>query len=226
MTPKNLTEWVPELISDIPEVTLPALLYDVRNACIIFCEKTLLWKEDLDRITVVADQSNYTLTAPDNSVIISIDDVKYKQDGEDDDQFTTLTPASENQMDLHSAGSWKYRESSTPSKYWVDKDRVLYLLDIPTEASEEGLLVRVNLKPTRSCTTVEEFLYNDHFDAIAHGAKALLFSRKALPWYDPKLALEHETRFQELIDNAKGIKTDGYTKRPRRVKMRDFLGGA
>jgi len=226
MTTKALTEWWNEVAPDVVAVPMPAVENAVRNACITFCEQTLLWKEELDRINVVADQNNYTLTAPENSVIISVDDVKYKQDGEDDDQFKTLDPASENQLDLHDTGSWKYRTATTPSKYWVDKDRVLYLVNTPTEKSDEGLLVRVNLKPARSCTTIEEFLYNDHFKAIGHGAKADLLSRKAMSWYAPKLALEHETRFQELIDNAKGIKTDGYTKRPRRVKMRDFLGGA
>lgn len=223
MTTKALTLWWEEVAPDVAGVNMPAVVSAVRNACIKFCEDTFLWAADLTRITVEANTQDYTLTAPANSIIIGVDDVKYKQDGLDDDQFVTLDPISENQKNLHDSASWKYRTSPTPSKYFVDRDKKLYLYNIPTVASTSGLLVKVNLKPDRSCTTVEEFLYNDHFSAIGNGAKADLFSRRAMPWFDGKLALVHRALFTNAINNAKPLKTTGYTKRPMRVRMRDFV---
>lgn len=223
MATKALTLWWEDVAPDISGLAMPALVIAVRNACIKFCAETFLWTQDLTRINVVANTQSYALTAPSNSIIIGVDDVKYKQNGVDDDQFITLDPVSENQKNLQDSGSWKYRTSTTPSEYFVDKDRNLLLYRIPTVASTSGLLVKVNLKPDRACTTVDEFLYNDHFDTIGNGAKADLFSRRAMPWFDGQLALVHRALFTNGVNNAKPIKTSGYTKRPMRAQMRDFV---
>ena len=223
MATKALTEWWAEVSPDVIGVPMPAVENAVRNACIEFCKVTLLWTYTLARINVTATQT-YTLTIPaaQYGEIISVDDVKYKQNGLDDDQFVTLDPVSENQEDLHRSGSWKFLTSTTPSGYWLDKDKTLYLDPTPTEASTSGLLVRVNLRPTRACSVVQEFIYNDHFGTIGNGAKADLFARKAMPWYDPNLALAHKEIFENAIDEAKWTKITAYTKRASRARMQDF----
>ena len=224
MATKNLTEWWAEIAPDVAGVPMPAVQNAVRNACIEFCKVTLLWTYSLTRITVAADTQDYTLTIPDAQYgnIISVDDVKYKQNGLDDDQFVTLDPVSENQKDLHRSGSWKFLTSTTPSGYWLDKDKTLYLDPTPSVASTSGLLVRVNLKPTRATTVVQEFIYTDHFETIGNGAKADLFARKAMSWYDPNLALAHKTIFTNAIDDAKWTKITAYTKRESRARMQHF----
>jgi hypothetical protein len=223
MATKALSEWMPDVVSDVPGVTLPALEHSVRNACIKFCEDTLLWTYELTRISIVASQQSYTLTAPSDSVIISADDVKYKQDGLSDDQFVTLDPISENQEDLINFGSWKFKTAPTPTYYYLDKDKKLYLIDTPSVKSDAGLLVRVNLKPDRACSSVQQFLYDDHFETIGYGARADLLSRRAQPWYDPNLALTFNGLFRNAIDDAKLLKQTGYTKRPMMVRMRRFV---
>ena len=123
-----LSAWEPEILPDITNVPRPALENAVRNACIEFCERTHLWTEDLDRITVAADTREYALTEPSGATIILVDDVKYKQDGLDDDQFVTLDPVSENQKNRKDSGSWKYRESTSPSGYYALPDNPTELL--------------------------------------------------------------------------------------------------
>jgi hypothetical protein len=186
----------------------------------------LLWTYDLARINVAADTANYSLSIPggENGEIISIDDVKYKQDGLDDDQFTTLTPASQNQMDLHDNGSWKFITSTTPSSYWVEEDdpSTLYLWRIPTVASASGLLVRVNLRPIRTTITLEDFLFNKYVKEIRDGALSDLFGMKAMPWYDPGESMNRDAKFKSGIANAIITKFTGATKRPLRVKPRDM----
>ena len=203
---------------------MPAVLNAVRNACIKFCEGTLLWTYTLDRISVEANEDEYTLTIPEAQygTIISVDDVKYKIDGADDDQFITLDPLSKNQKDLWDSGSWPFRTSTSSSHYYVDKDKTLFLYMIPTEDSDEGLLVRVNLRPIRTTTVVQTFLYTNHYETIGKGAKADLFARKAQPWYDPNLASMYSVSFHNDINDAMAVKTSGYTKRPSQVRLRDF----
>ena len=221
----NLSSWESQILPDVTGVPYPAIEKAVRKACIDFCEQTLLWTYTLDRITVAANTQSYTLTIPEAQYgeIISVDDVKYKQDGLDDDQFVTLAPISKNQKDLHDTGSWSFRTSATPSGYWIDKDKDILLYNIPTEASTEGLLVRCNMRPTKTCTTVEDFLYNDHFETIGAGAKGKLFGHKGQSWYDPNLAGTFGSIFRIDINEAKKVKIIGYTKRPLKVRMREWL---
>jgi len=224
----SLTSWAPYILPQITGCPFPALERAVRDAAIGFCEETLLWTYDLTRISVVANQANYTLTVPTNvyGEIISIDDVKYKQNGLDDDQFVTLTPISQNQMDLHENGAWKFLTAATPSNYYIEEDdtATLYLWKKPTEASTSGLLVRANLRPTDTCTTVQDFLYSTFSRVIADGALADLFAMRAMPWYDVVEAVRREMKFREGVAGARMKKATGATKRPLRVKMRAGIG--
>jgi len=220
-----LSSWEPEILPDIPDVPRPALENAVRNACIEFCERTHLWTQDLDRIDVEADTREYALTEPSGAEIILIDDLKYKQDGADDDQFTTLGPISENQKNLQDSGSWKYRDSATPSGYYAlpDNPTEVLLYNIPTVASSEGLLVKVCLRPSRDCTTVQDFIYKSHFKTIGLGAKADLFARKGQAWYDLKESTKCEYKFINACNDAMVLKMTGATKRATRVQMREFI---
>jgi len=223
----DLTDWSPEILPDIPSAPVPAIKIAIRRAAIDFCRKTLLWTYDLERIDVVATEQSYALTVPADQYgrIISVDSVKYKQDGKDDDQFAFIDPISENQKDLEDpSGAWRYTTGPMPSEFWVDiVDKNLHLLPIPTEDSDEGLLIKVNLKPTNTCDTVPDFLYDDYVQEIGYGALADLFGRKAMDWYDPNQAKDYFLKFITACNNTKTKKITGATKRPLRVKMREWV---
>jgi len=227
MATENISSWETEISIDVQGYSFPAMQKAVRDAAITFCEKTHLWTDDLDRITVVANTPNYALSMPaaiPHGEIIGIDDVKYKQDGMDDDQFVTLDPISENQMDLHDSGSWKWRTSSTPAKYYADKTHaILYLKNTPTLGSADGLLVRAILRPTKDATVLEDFLYNHHYKAIADGAKGYLLSQSAQPWFNAQFAAMFGGTFTTAISEAKGQKIDRGTKRKMSVRMREWV---
>ena len=222
----NLTDWSPDVLPHIMGLPEVALKEGVRNACREFCKETLLWTYELSRIDIVANTRTYDLTIPtaQNAELISAENVKYKQNGADDDQFRTLDPISETQEDLHSSGSWRFTTAPTPNGYWVDPvNKQIHFYQIPTEASSQGLLVLVNLKPNNTTNTVPDFLYSDHKEAIAAGALADLLNRKAMPWYDPVEANRQALEFLRRYSNARWIKTTGLTRRPSRVRMRDWL---
>lgn len=222
----DLTDWNADISFHINNVPEPAVQLAVRKAAIKFCEKTHLWKQDLSRIDVEEDTQDYTLTDPDNSKIICVPEkgVKYKQDGQDDDQFVSLDPTSETQNDIFDSGNWKYATGPTPSEYWVDNvDKQLHLKPVPTADSSEGLLVTVVLKPSDTCTTVPDFIYDDWKDTILQGSLYELYSRKSAPWYDPNLAVYHDSEFKRMCNNAKFNKITGATNKPMRVRMRNFV---
>lgn len=222
-----LSSWETEISVDVVGYTFPAMERAVREAAIKFCKQTELWTDDLDRITVIANQANYTLTVPAalaHGEIIGVDDAKYKQDGMDDNQFVTLDPISENQMDLHDSGSWKWRTSTTPSKYYADKThKTVYLYNIPTAGSAEGLLVRAILQPTKDATVLDDFLYDNHHKAIGDGAKAYLLAQRAQPWFDPQMSGAFAMSFMNAIDAAKWDKIQRGTKSKLSVRMREWV---
>jgi len=229
MATENIDSWETEISIDVQGYTFPAMQKAVRDAAITFCEKTHLWTDDLDRITVVANTPDYDLSlsmpaAIPHGEIIGIDDVKYKQDGMADKQFVTLDPISENQMDLHDSGSWKWRTSSTPAKYYADKTHtILYLKNTPTLGSANGLLVRAILRPAKDATVLEQFLYAQHYKAIADGAKGFLLGQSAQPWFNAQLAVMFGGAFSMAISEAKIQKVDRGTKRKMSVRMREWV---
>lgn len=219
----NLTDWGTEVNAHIPGVPEPTLQVAVRNAARIFCEKTHIWTQDLDRINVEGDTQDYPLSDPSNARVITVPKggVKYKQDGEDDDQFITLEAASELQNDYFNFGNWKFVDAPTPRKYFVDNvNKQISLIPIPTDDSDEGLLVKVTLKPDDTCTTVPDFIYDDWKDVIRDGALGYLFGIKRASWYDPQEMTYRLGFFLRQCNNAKGRKISGATDRPMRVKMR------
>lgn len=226
----NLTAWSPEILTDVMGVPIPALKLAVRNACIEFCERTLLWTYTLTAIDVEEDTADYTLTVPVSlyAEIICTDKVMYKEDGEDDDQFTTLWPISENQSDLGgdagSSDAWKYETASGPTHHWMDiVDKQLHLWPIPEDASTGGLLVSLCLKPNDTTDTVPDFLRRDFRQVIQYGALSYLFGRKATPWYDAAEQTKNESAFINGCNNAMNKKISGATKRPTRIQMREFI---
>jgi len=224
-----MTTWKAEVYPHLVGVPTPGLVNAVRNASREFCKETQLWTYELARISILANDNDYTITIPADQYgeLVVIDNVKYKVDGADDDQFKNLDPISENQMDVddEQSDAWKYQTGSSPTKFWMepDDDATLYLHPIPTVASASGLLVRVFLKPTKTATVVPDFIYYKHEPAITQGALAELFAMKAMPWYDPNLANAWGASFRSSIANARNTKASGLTNRPLTVRMRSFV---
>jgi len=221
---KNITDWLPDVYAEIggndcpPSKIETAIVESIRD----FCDKTLTWKVNLDRISVVADTQSYALTIA-TSDIISIMSVKYKQNGLGDDQFGTLTPITEQDNDVYKQGSWEFLTSSSPSEFWVDSGRTLNLWPTPTDASTEGLLVKVFVKPLVTATEVEDFFYNDHKKAVTLGAVSKLLQETNTPWANIEVGLLKERQYITMCNDAIRIKKTGYTNKPLSVKFRRFV---
>ena len=221
-----LTAWSPEILTQVVGVPVPGIKVAVRNAAIKFCEETLLWTLILDRISIVADTKSYDLALPvsQDGQIINIDNVKYKEDGQADDQFRRLDPISETQRDLIASGSWSFLSSPNPNAYYSDYlNKQLNFYQIPTAASAEGLLVKVNVRPEIDCDDLPDFLYRDYRQQIKHGALSELFGAKAMAWYDIEKGMYHGAMFKDAYADGKQDKITGPTKRPMQVRMRNWI---
>ena len=187
-----------------------------------FCRDTGVWKITLARISTVADTSTYTLVIPTTDGITEtcyIDNVKYKEDGADDDQFRNLTPFTQEEADLYENGSWAFHEAPDPYKFHSNISKQLILYPIPTVASDEGLLVRVVVRPTDAATTCKDVIYIEYKQAIAIGAAANIMNMPNKPWSNAEMAIFYKAQYLARRDEAYQKVKSGYTKSKQQVVM-------
>mgnify|MGYP001240423307 CR=1 FL=1 len=216
---KDVWRYAPE----VPGVTVDDhVLKSVRE----FCDKTLVWRQDLaSRISVVADTYEYAVTAPTGTDVIGLHRVMYKQAGEDDDQFGPLEPMTEDGMDrTHQTGQWRYTEAKQPSKFLYAIGGNIRLIPIPTVASASGLLITAYCKPLITATTVQDFFYTRYLDVIVKGAVYRLLDIPKKPWADIELSKMIEAEFNSMCGSASfENQYSGRTTRKTRIKLSSQL---
>lgn len=215
-----ISNWATDILPKVPGVPWPGFINAVRDAAEEFCKQTLLHSVWLDRISVVASTPEYALALPTAPALYlrlwNVDQVFFKENGADDDQFAPLTPASEQELERVYQTSWRFATGPNPVEYIIAEYNPNYIRfrPIPTLASASGVLIRVNVIPLETATTLEDWLYHRWAGEIAAGALADLYSHKAAPYYDPQASEMWTTTFRDGIANAKLKKISGKTKRP------------
>lgn len=168
------------------------------------------------------------LLAAQSAQIVAIESVKYKMEASDgteldDDQFSFLKPITKESWDRRHTGNWIYRESSGPSGFYIDANRVLYLYPIPTENSVKGLQITAYLEPIRAAISVPDFLYENFYNQILDGAFAYLFRMRGQAWEDVPLSQHHRIKFLQQLNDSKHTKWKGRTTRSLGVTARRFV---
>lgn len=229
MASKDIQDWQPEVRKYIKMPTANESLMDaeVLEICRDFLKETSLWKYDLARISIVADTEEYDFTAIDtdgNNVLVALDVAKYKEDGEDDDQFTDLEITTRETLERDKAASWQFEVADNPSSIYVTKEKKFRLYPIPENASSEGLLLHVVVMPANNATKVPLFVWDDHMRTISLGAASLLMGQTNKPWSNKELADRYWVEYTAKRDEATFQKWAGRTTRRMRVKPRNWAG--
>lgn len=207
----NYTSFLPQVMPYVKDCPQPIIEDAIRNAAIEFCEKTHIWKEDLDAISIVGGTSEYTVVVPTGATLMSIDSCWYSD--------RLLIPKGSDELarifrlcDWHSAeGDAVYYTRDT-----LDK---IILVPTPQNDLTDGLKIRGVLAPTRTSTSVEDFIFEDHLDAIAAGARARLYAIPGQPFSDVTLALLHRREFLAGVGEAKIKANKGMTRASLRVEF-------
>lgn len=112
---------------------------------------------------------------------------------------------------------WRYEMGSSPMFYNADiQSKLLRLIPICDQAIENAIEVWVYLKPSKTATTIEDFIVSEYQQAISCGAMARLQKMKGTSWYDPKQAQLNYS----LYDAAKA-----QAWRKARAGLTNFCGG-
>jgi hypothetical protein len=193
----------------------------------VFCSHTGIWRYKLARISIVADESLYSFTAvitDGKNILDAILWAKYKQDGDEDDQFVNLELMEFDSEELRRRAAWEFEESTTPFGIMVTDDKKFRLYPIPTEASEEGLYIKVQVKPAKDCTKVPDRIYDDYHKGVTHAAVSILQNMTNQPWSDKEHAKDNWNQYKAIRNNAKADIQYGRSARVLRVKPRYWCG--
>lgn len=156
------------------------------NACIEFCEKTLIVREVVDRFNTVAGTQDYDIDVSSMSKLVlimqaSVDGIELAPVGSDD--FSSLGTA-----------------VSKPQTYRYREDGSLSLYPIPDAVYSIGMVIAT--KPSRAATAVNDKLFEDWGEHIASGALQRLMLMPAV-WGNPVLAASHAGHFMAGVNRAR-----------------------
>ncbi len=219
----SLEDFYPEVLSCASGLGDPVADANIRLALEEFCRKTLFWQYTPAAINVVATTHTYALAPPANTLVANV--VYAAVNG------IVLDPASADQMDLEwpkrrtkypqmtSSASTPWREETNDQAYLyhLPDPKNIRIIPIPTVAITGGLTMILALRPTRTATTVDDLLFEEAYEAIAHGAKARILAIPNRIWTDYPAAAYFREMFEQDISDYTGRRVRDHTRQNKTV---------
>lgn len=155
----------------------------VIDAIIEFCKESLAWSVDLDPMYVTQDVQEYDLTP--------------------NDPYTRIHKVQKVELN---------NTEISPGDGYEMLDRVtMWLNSKPGADIDNGLEINVAVTPTRSATSIDDDLFETHYDTLVAGALGRLFRIPGKAWTNPAMAAYYEAKFSDGIATSKGELSKNYT---------------
>lgn len=191
-------DYLPEVLSEADGVPYKMAINEIRNAAIELCEKSEIWRSNLDALNISVGEGEYLLDIPNDAEVISLRWATHNG--------VTITPTSEDELDTEWNNSrsenWRVK-TGDPTGIYMQDPYTARVVPLPVTALANGLLVGVSLKPAEDSYEGPKLLYTHWKEAIAYGAKWKLLGMKKRPWYDATSAENDRVRFFRKISMAK-----------------------
>jgi len=203
------------VLPHVPGCTNEMALLEIKNTIIDFCEKSLVLQADQEPVTVIGGINDYDLEPPRERLVVKIMKAWYKG--------VELTPTAPDEVrtpSIYNQNSGYVVNRGDPN-FYIQKDlRTYSLYPIPKETARLALTMRVALKPTRSATTIDDFIFEEYAETIGHGAIARLALSQGKPYSDLKLASARNGMYLTGVNVARDRAQKGYVRASRHVKIR------
>ena len=201
---KAFSTFYNDLLPELPGCTSGLLDIHLREVAREFCSDTSSWRVDLAQIPMVAEQTDYTLTSPDVAGEI-------------------VRP-----LVLRIAGVLVWASSDQPE--WLDEQPTWHSTRPPFSMNVSGTQIRLQeqpagaidlavvLSPTRAATTLPDYLYDVHSEAIRAGVLARLMVMGGKPWTNERLGQWYEQRWTSMLNFAAHDAAVGFTRARLRTR--------
>ena len=204
------------IMPHVPGCLVDIAKHELRNTIIDFCERTLILQRDIDNISVVKGQIDYDLDPPTGYKVCKIMKAWYLSN--------ELIPTAPDMV----AAPQVYNQSMTdaPSQNgipggYIQKDNETFsVYPAPAESVANAITMRVALKPTRTSTSIEDFLFEDYAEVIAKGTLKRLMLQPAKTYSNNEMAVANNVMYEQGINSARQRSTRGYVRSSQQVKLR------
>jgi hypothetical protein len=179
----------PYLQPHVPGCPEIVIVQHLQEAAVDFCERSGVWRYDLESDFTSKSLSDYEVFLPNNTTLENIL-VLYLND-------SPLTKVVDS-YHFTSSGAGNGR----PSYYSIYQDSFVRFYPTPDAKYTFGGVATI--KPSLDATGVEDFIYNTHGRAIACGALGKLLNIPGKEWTNPELAAYYRMKFDKAADDALG----------------------
>jgi hypothetical protein len=209
-------DFLSRVLIDVPGCAEVSALLAVKDACIEFCEKSLVLVRDHDPITVEEGLVDYDLEPNSGEVIVKV--MRAWMEG------TPIDPAFPDIVKDASIYNRLYSSfqaaPSIPTRYLQKDPRQISLWPLPDKRYPNGLTLRVAVKPSRSSTSIDDIVFEDYAEVIAAGALRRLLLSSSKPYTNPGLATVKADEFKAGLNVARQRSSHGHTRSNLSVRMR------
>lgn len=205
-----ISSWRGDIAANISICPNPTIDTNVLETIREFCTGTRLWDDNaLTAIDIISGTASYSLTSSDGD-IVDVDRVAIVLSNGDDSP--PLVPRTKDELDII-VPTWRLLTADYPDQFIADSGKTLQLVYAPSLSITGGLKVWVVLKPLKTATEVEDFIWDDFRVCIKNGTLAKIMRMRAMPWFDSQLAEYYENEYQNAVTDAKNLKKTGVTEK-------------
>lgn len=209
-------DFLSRVLIEVPGCAEISALLAIKDACIEFCEKSLILVRDHDPITVYQNEVDYDLEAPAQMLV-----VKVMKAWMENNPIDPMFPDIVRDASVYNREYSSFQSApSTPRKYLQKSERTISVWPLPDKTYMNGLTLRVALKPTRNSTAVDDVIHEDYADAIASGALSKLMRSSGKPYTDLRLAEDRRREFMAGLNVARQRSSHGHSRSNLSVRLR------
>lgn len=208
-----LTDFYDFLLPNLPNVGKELARQALRSALVEFCEKSLVWSYEMPAINVVGGTHTYAVTPDADARAVDVLEAWYNG--------AQLSPATPADLDVLYT-DWRTVGGTGIPKYFTTNVELssVRLVKTPADSLASGLIITLAQAPTLTATDVPDWLFEDHYMTVSHGAWSRLLRMPRRPWTDKEAAREYEMSFEQGCGQANARKAKAHTRRPLRTRVR------
>jgi hypothetical protein len=187
------SELLPDVLPDVPGAPRGLAIRRIRDAAIEFCRETQIWEEELDPIRIREGVLDYDIEG-DQLECAEIDAIRRVERFTDNDSLRER----KREAEMFPFQDYQLARDDQDAKF------IIRLLASPSSTMDGRLmLLLVGLRPSRTADSINDRIFDDWYDALAHGAKFKLMQIPGKEYTNLKGAQYHEQEFQRGIAKAR-----------------------
>ena len=192
----------------------------IKNAAIEFCQRTSLWRFELDPISISNNVHTYEIEFElgHDETISSLEYATLVENSQTNPLGITTFASMNN-----TGPGWQTTTGQTPESVMLTNTENLRVYPIPERDIANSLFVGVILKPSRDSAGLPDWIFEQYAEVIAHGAKARLMGMKGRDWYSPEEGLDEQSDFDLGVTDATIRTNKGNSQQDSSVIMRPLV---